>query len=110
MAIDSNTIVVNTKARSKKGAVEEMAGQGKVSQDCERILEYAGNVCVFLGAEMGWIAELIASQNTRSCTTSASFTRSSATREPQNPNISFLLTCQNKTIANTITRSAKPHP
>jgi hypothetical protein len=47
MAIDNDTIVVNTKARSKKGAVEEMAGQGKVSQGCERILEYAGNVCVF---------------------------------------------------------------
>jgi hypothetical protein len=53
MAIDNDTIVVNTKARSKKGAVEEMAGQGKVSQDCERMLEYAGNVCVFVGPEMG---------------------------------------------------------
>jgi hypothetical protein len=53
MAIESDTIVVNTKARSKRGAVEEMAGQGKVSQDRERMLEYAGNICVFVGAEMG---------------------------------------------------------
>jgi hypothetical protein len=32
MAVDKDTIVVNTNARSKKGAIDEKAAQGKVSQ------------------------------------------------------------------------------
>jgi hypothetical protein len=32
MAVDKDTIVVNTNARSKKGAIDEKAAQGKVGQ------------------------------------------------------------------------------
>jgi hypothetical protein len=32
MAVDKDTIVVNTNPRSKKGAIDEKAAQGKVNQ------------------------------------------------------------------------------